>query len=920
MIVPHPRSIVALPAALVLAPLAMTMWGSLALGQADYQRSFDEQNLPPVLEVLETGEYELCERICSVAIQRGQPALEWRTMKVRAMMAQGRAQEAYEFAHEILANYPKSLPGLMFVYDLADQLGDQETADEILLQFNDVALALKKEDRTPSDWIAMGKAALALGADPQTVLKQYFEPARRMHKETDPPPVGVYLAVGDLALEKFDYSRAADEFRAGLKAYPNDPDLRFGLAEAYFPSDRQKAMETVDRVLERNPKHIGGILLRAEYWIDSEQYKDAEELLGMLFSFNPSEPRGWAYQAVLGELAYADAKLFENFRSKALERWDQDPEIDHLIGRVLSRNYRFAEGEARQRAALEMNPNFLPAKLQLALDLLRLGEEEEAWKLAEEVAAADPYNVVAHNLTILRDQIKNFEVISTPEFLVQMPKDEVKIYGDRALEILVEARKVLCEKYGLELNEPVLVEFFPEQQDFAIRTFGNLGGQGILGACFGAVVTMNSPGGLAAGHQNWEATLWHEFCHVVTLSVTKNKMPRWLSEGISVYEEMERNEVWGQKMTPRYREMILGEDALTPVGQLSSAFISPESGEALMFAYYQSMLVVKYLIDTYGIESFRGILRDLGDGELINDAISSNTAPIEDVEADFDHYAAQLAQNLGKGVDWTIPQGEELQALKNPSDLAAYLEKHPENHWARQTHTMSLLSMKRWAEAADSAQALIDLFPGYLEENNGYWLKAMACRELNREGDEAAALSALAARSADAMGAYDRLLDLNLEAKRWEEVETNARRILAVNPFQRKPHYCLGVADEALAHRGQAVDSFERLLLLRPENPAEVRYRLARLLREDDAAEAKRYLLDALAEAPRYRDAHSLLLEMNQPKSKAPASGPAATPKPGKAPAKDTPNPDGLHPEKSKENRAGPAPATEPEGKTRAEP
>jgi hypothetical protein len=68
------------------------------------------------------------------------------------------------------------------------------------------------------------------------------------------------------------------------------------------------------------------------------------------------------------------------------------------------------------------------------------------------------------------------------------------------------------------LKRPVLVEFFGAQQDFAIRTFGALGGQGMLGVCFGTVVTMNSPGSLAHGRNNWESTLWHEFCHVITLS------------------------------------------------------------------------------------------------------------------------------------------------------------------------------------------------------------------------------------------------------------------------------------------------------------------------------------------------------------------------------------------------------------------
>ena len=57
--------------------------------------------------------------------------------------------------------------------------------------------------------------------------------------------------------------------------------------------------------------------------------------------------------------------------------------------------------------------------------------------------------------------------------------------------------------------------------------------------------------------------------HVVTLELTHNKMPRWLSEGISVYEELQENPTWGQRMTPRYRQMIL-DGELTPVGELSS--------------------------------------------------------------------------------------------------------------------------------------------------------------------------------------------------------------------------------------------------------------------------------------------------------------------------------------------------------------
>ena len=117
--------------------------------------------------------------------------------------------------------------------------------------------------------------------------------------------------------------------------------------------------------------------------------------------------------------------------------------------------------------------------------------------------------------------------------------------------LLRRAKKTLCEKYGVTLTEPVIVEIFPQRKEFAVRTFGLPGADGLLGVCFGRVVTANSPASQGEHPANWEAVLWHEFCHVVTLSKTHNKMPRWLSEGISVHEEGREDPAWGTALSPR---------------------------------------------------------------------------------------------------------------------------------------------------------------------------------------------------------------------------------------------------------------------------------------------------------------------------------------------------------------------------------
>jgi len=863
---PMPRR--SIPLILFALLIALGAQTQTATAQNDYKRIFDEDNLPPVRELLLSGRYDLVARLCESAVSRGQPSVEWRLMRYRAMSELGRSREAFEEAKLLLETaYGKQLRTLVEIRRLALRVGETGFAEKLLTQLNEAALAMPEKDRTAGDLVALGEAAIALGADPATVLEQYFDRAKKI----DEAYVDAYLAAGELALDKSDFARAAKEFQAGLKFSASHPDLNCGLARAFFPDDRQRAVKLLLKAIERNPQHTDSLLVEAEYLIDTEHYDEAEQILAGVITRNATEPRAWAYQSALAELARNDHAEADEARLAAFADWDGNPEVDHLIGRVLSRNYRFAEGADHQRQSLEKNPDFLPAKIQLAHDLLRLGDEDTAWQLADEVAEADAYNVLAFNLTVLRDEMKDYVTLQSPEFTVRMPREEAEIYGDRALEILNEARDLLCKKYGLDLDHPVLVEFFPHQQDFAIRTFGNLGGGGILGACFGTVVTMNSPGGLAAQRNNWEATLWHEFCHVVTLTVTKNRMPRWLSEGISVYEEIQRNPAWGEHMNLTYRSMILDGDALTPISQLSSAFYAPESGQHLMFAYYESSQVVEYLIDGWGEEAFRNILRDLADGVLINDAISRHTGPMEELEQAFAAQMKTLAEAYGSEVEWEPPEAMQLfTSLGVPTIEAAEvrLRRNPKAWWAQKLVTENFLADQKWQQAADAAQKLIDIFPAAVDgESSGYALRAAALRGLGDAEGEAATLRELASRSAEAWSAYDRLMELDLEAERWPELEKNTRRARAINPFSKRLHYCAGCAHEALERKTEAVSSFEKLLTLKPANPSEVRYRLAGLMRDDQPETARRHLLDALADAPRYRDAHRLLLEFAEGKS-----------------------------------------------------
>lgn len=816
--------------------------------QIDLEKIFEERNLGPVGELLARGDYELVARIGEAAVEKGLKAPEWRLLRFRALVEMGQLETALDEAQKARAVFPDHFELLMLRHDIALMLGRQEVAAEALAKLNDAARKKPAKDRSPLEMVALGRAALAFKADAQKVITQYFRAAQAKDAKLE----AAYLAEGHLALDKDDAKRAADVFRAGLKAHGETAALRFGLAQAYGTSDREKAVENLAKALELNPHLHAAHLLRAELLISGEKFIEAEAAVQEVLDMDEQHPVAWALRAVVAHLFQADELRMAQAREEALERWAKNPEVDHVIGRCLSRAYRFAESAGRQRQALEFDPQYLPAKVQLCHDLLRLGEEEEAWKLAAAIRQEDGYNIQAHNLGLLEKEMGKYITQSFPDFVLKMPRRDWPIYGERALTLLREAKQILTLKYGLELKRPVLVEFFGAQQDFAIRTFGALGGQGMLGVCFGTVVTMNSPGSLAHGRNNWESTLWHEFCHVITLSVTKNRMPRWLSEGISVYEERQRNPAWGMAMDAKHREMVLDEETLTPVSRLSSAFMNPETQEHLMFAYYESSQVVEYLLEKYGKDKFQAILRDLAEGKRINDAIEENAEELDVIEAGFTTFITAKAKAFGAKADWDEPKPEDLNPFDDAS-FTEFLKEHPASLWAWRKRASEAVEGKKWQEAVQIGDRLIELLPESYDGDSGYALKALALRHLKREEEEADVLRQMAAKSADAQSAFLRLIELDLPKQRWPEVKANAQRAMALNPFLSTPQKALAEACAALNEPAESIAAWGRVLILDPGSAAQTHFKLAQLLQASDPPKAKRHLLDSLALAPRNR-------------------------------------------------------------------
>jgi tetratricopeptide (TPR) repeat protein len=814
------------------------------------------------------GNYAFVLEHGAAAIRDSSANSDWFQVLVRAQLAVGRNAAAATTIADGLSREPSNIKLRWLARDVAFANGRPDEAASYVDEVRRYFMTRQRFYRTPADMVVVGRMFLMVGYDPKQVLDQLYA----MAQTADPKLRDVYLARGDLALEKHDFALAARAFEEGLKQLPDDPDLHYGRAKAYSDSQREAAIESLNAALKRNPRHVPSLLLLADNRIDAEDYTEAAKLLDQVIAINPSQPDAWAYRAVLAHLRY-DINGEATARAAALRSWSTNPHVDFLIGQKLSAKYRFAEGAAYQRRAIEFDATFLPASAQLATDLLRLGNEDEGWRLAQAVHDRDEYDVEAFNLVTLRDTMSKYAALTSDDIVVRMASSEVTIYGPRVLALLRKAKATLTAKYGVELAKPTYVEVFADQKDFAVRTFGLPDVPGFLGVCFGRVVTANGPGATGGHPVNWESVLWHEFCHAVTLQLTRNRMPRWLSEGISVYEERQADPAWGMRLDARYRAMI-AKEGITPVDSLSAAFLAPKTSEHLQFAYLESSLVVEFIISRYGLDHLRGVLTDLRDGREINVALAKNVAPLADLEKEFTAYVHERTERLAPGVDWEKP-GPTLLDPDAAEDLVAWQKKHPDNYWALTMQARQLAEEKKWAEARVVLARIAELNPSEKGPDTPYRPLVAVLHELGDTAAERAALTKWAAIDDEATDAYLRLIELGTESKDWPTVARNAERFLRVNPLVAPPWRALAQASTATGDTANAIAALRTLLQLDPPDPAAAHFQLAQLLQKTGSPdEARRQTLLALEEAPRYRDALKLLLDLKSADA-APGAPPA---------------------------------------------
>ena len=483
------------------------------------------------------------------------------------------------------------------------------------------------------------------------MLEIFYDPI----VEQWPDFVDAHLASAELSLAKYDNALAAEM----LTKAPDD-----GEGESRVPLSawraricrtmRAAATEAIEAALADQPAaRARRCSCRSTNSSTAEQYDDAEEAARRDPRSQSARATRVGVQGRAGASGERRGAREGGSRSRARRLGRQSGGRSHdrpqAVGQVPLRRRRRVPAAGAGR----WTPRTCRRRCSSRRTCCDWARRTKAGQLASDVFDADGYNVVAHNLVTLHDSDQG---LPHSDERVVPRADGGPRGGDlrrsRARRCSTAPRRRCARSTTRRSTGPIAVEIFPQQKDFAVRTFGLPGADGFLGVCFGNVITANSPAALGGrSRANWESVLWHEFCHVVTLRKSHNKMPRWLSEGISVYEERQDDPTWGQSMTPEYRELILG-GKMPPVSELSGSFLAPESPMALQFAYFESSLVVEYIIEQYGLDALKQVLDDLGGGMAIEESLVRNVAPLNRLDDEFEEFARERAEKLAPELSW----------------------------------------------------------------------------------------------------------------------------------------------------------------------------------------------------------------------------------------------------------------------------
>lgn len=686
----------------------------------------------------------------------------------------------------------------------------------------------------------------------------------------DPENVEAQVLWGNLFQDKFNEADAEESYSDALDVNRRYTPALVGLAGISAPEPNLR------RALDINEQDVAALTRFGQLLIRNDREEDGRRFLERALEINPEALEALASLAALAAIREEMAR-FQEIEAQLEAFSPNNPVFYAMIAEHFGNNYRFAEAVDYARKSIAADERYWHGHTVLGNNLVRLAEEEEGRAHLERAFDNDPFNILTSNLLQVFDTLDTYATLETEHFRVNMSHRDALVLWPYMAPLLEESWAQLVDKYQFEPEVPVLIQVFENTQDFAVRSVGLPDIGPLVGICFGKVVTLISPDTLSA---NWQEILWHELVHVFTLQMTHNRMPRWLSEGISTWEEQQFRPEWGRRQGLDLVRAVQ-QDRLLHVGELNSGFSGARSNADLGFAYFQSYLVVEYIAEHFGFEQLLELINEYAhireEQEMFENVFAMD---MDTFDAGFREWIHQRMDDMdlyvhvedspddssGHGHGIRENNSAVLAELYNNASLIRHMrsrvEDNPRDFQAHLQLGIVLFKEERYTEALHSLRIAHDILPDYAGYPSPPLVKSQIYEALGDRDSQLAQLEVLLENQQHDYSSAMILASDALERGDLERADYYVSRALGVNPYRLDVHQVAAEVAQRRNDSQQAVEEYEIIAALDQNDPVEARTNLARAYLDNaQTGEARMTILRALETAPTYERAQDILLQ-----------------------------------------------------------
>jgi tetratricopeptide (TPR) repeat protein len=797
------------------------------------------------------GQYAQAE-----AIAHGQvPAPAAAVVIARLAIARGRYDEAATLLQPVAAANSTSEAALEWGL-LLETRGRAADARRVLEPIASQADTV----RTPAGLLRAARASRAIGQ---------FGVANSIFADADAAAKGdpaINTEWGDLLLQRHEPAEAVHSYQIALERDASWAPAHLGLARAAADDDNAEASASAKRALQIDPSLVGAHLVLAGIALEEDHRGEAIDAINRALAVNFQSPEA---HALLAGIALLDGRT-TNFEAERMKAFAVNPtygDVYRTAAWLAAGNNRFDEAISLARQALAIEPDNVRAQAELGMHLMRAGDEIEARRVLEQAWAADQSNPITKNLLDLLDHLAPFKsfnaaaaagAVPAPETVVRLDPAEAPVLQYYAIPIVEQALAKYGERYHVTPHGPVLVEIFPRHDDFAVRTQALPGLVGALGATFGHVVTLDSPRARDPGTFNWQATLWHELAHVFTLAASNQRVPRWLTEGLSVWEEGRVRHEWAEDSEMGFARAY-AEGHVLKLADLNGGFMRPD---LIGLAYYEASLVVEMIVDRSGDQGLRALLGAYGAGLDTDSALQKALGVrMADLQATFDTRLEQRFGALGRVLQ--MPKGVEIPPGADAPTLQALAARYPDSYPLQMAAGRALAASGAKETAFAMFERAARLAPTVTGADSPHARMADLAEQAGDAGRALAELKALMAYDHTNVSAARKLAALADKAGDEAGRLLAYDRIVTVDPFDAAAHTAYGRIALGRRDLPLALRELQAALAAGPIDVVSAHCDLAdAFLAANRRDEAKREVLAALKIAPSYPRGQDLLLKI----------------------------------------------------------